>query len=425
MYRKRYFSQLEEIACQLRIDSLEMINRRQAGHPGGSLSAAEIMAALFFHKLRLDPARPDWPERDRFILSKGHASAILYAALARRGFFPLADLERWGELDCHLQGHPDRLKTPGVEMTLGHPRARHARSAPGWRSPRGWTARRYRVYVLLGDGECQAGVVWEGAMAAAKFRLANLTAILDYNDVQLDGPVHEIMPLEPLAAKWRAFNWNVIEINGHNMRQVLEALDFARRDPRAAHGHHRPHHQGQGRVVHGESTRSGTAWRPARPNCEQALGRAARAGRSGEELMGEGNVAMREAYGRALAEYGATNPQLVVLDPDTSSSTLSNYFAQRFPQRFFNIGIAEPCMVDMAVGLALGGQGALRQRLRRPARLPGAGADPHLRLLRPHQRQADRRLRRRVRLQGRADAPRHHRHRHDAGLARDDGDRAG
>lgn len=218
--------ELEEKARQLRLDSLDMIYRRKAGHPGGSLSAAEIVAALFFYKLRLDPARPDWPERDRFILSKGHASAVLYAALARRGFFPLEDLKRWGELECHLQGHPDRLKTPGVDMTsglLGHGVAIGAGLALAARLNK----LSYRTYALLGDGECQAGVVWEGAMTAAKYRLANLTVIVDYNDVQLDGPVHTIMPVEPLAEKWRAFNWSVLEINGHNLRQVLEALDLA------------------------------------------------------------------------------------------------------------------------------------------------------------------------------------------------------
>jgi len=184
------------------------------------------MAALFFYKMRLDPRRPDWPERDRFILSKGHASATLYAALARRGFFPVEDLKQWGALNCHLQGHPDRLKTPGVEMTsgiLGHGVAIGAGLALAARL----NNLNYRVYVLLGDGECQAGVVWEGAMAAAKYRLANLTAIVDYNDVQLDGPVHEIMPLEPLIEKWRAFNWAVLEINGHAIPQILEALDMA------------------------------------------------------------------------------------------------------------------------------------------------------------------------------------------------------
>jgi len=159
-------------------------------------------------------------------LSKGHASAALYGALARRGFFSPEDFTHWGDLDCHLQGHPDRLKTPGVDMTsglLGHGIALGAGLALACR----YTGLRYRVYTLLGDGECQGGIVWEGAMLAAKYRLANLTAILDYNDVQLDGAVHEIMPLDPLAAKWKAFGWAVLEINGHDLRQVLEALDLA------------------------------------------------------------------------------------------------------------------------------------------------------------------------------------------------------
>ena len=228
-YPESLIIELEERARELRIDTLDLIHRRGAGHPGGSLSSAEIMAALFFCKMRLDPKRPDWPdwpERDRFILSKGHASAILYPALARRGFFPLEDLEGWGELECHLQGHPDRIKTPAVEMSsgiLGHGVAIGAGLALSGRV-RGLN---YRVYVLLGDGECQAGVVWEGVMTAAKYRLDNLTAIVDYNDVQLDGPVHEIMPLEPFVDKWRAFNWSVLEVHGHNIRQVLEALDMA------------------------------------------------------------------------------------------------------------------------------------------------------------------------------------------------------
>ena len=225
-YPESLILELQERARELRLDSIRMIYRRGAGHPGGALSAAEIMAALFFQKMRLDPHQPDWPERDRFILSKGHASAILYAALARRGFFPMADLEAWGNLDCHLQGHPDRLKTPGVEMTsglLGHGVAIGAGLALAARMD----GQGYRVYTLLGDGECQAGVVWEGAMTAAKYRLSRLTAIVDYNNVQLDGAVHEIMPVEPLADKWRACNWAVLQINGHNLREVLEALDMA------------------------------------------------------------------------------------------------------------------------------------------------------------------------------------------------------
>jgi transketolase len=225
-YSEATITELERRARQLRQDSLTMIHRRAAGHPGGTLSCAEIMAALFFQKMRLNPAQPDDPARDRFILSKGHASAILYAALAERGYFPKEDLERWGALDCHLQGHPDRIKTPGVDMTsglLGHGIAIGVGLALAARRRK----QAYRIYVLLGDGECQGGIVWEGAMAASKFRVSEMTAILDYNNVQLDGPVHEIMPMEPMADKWRAFGWAVLEVDGHNVRQVLEALDAA------------------------------------------------------------------------------------------------------------------------------------------------------------------------------------------------------
>jgi len=216
--------ELEQCAKKLRRDSLEMIYRRQSGHPGGSLSAAEIMAVLFFHKLRLDPENPGWPERDRFLLSKGHASAVLYAALACRGFFPMEDLLRWGELDCHLQAHPDRLNTPGIDMTtglLGHGIAIGAGLALACRLKE----YSYRVYALLGDGECQAGVVWEGAMTAAKYRLANLHVIVDNNNVQLDGAVQQIMPLNPFADKWRAFGWAVLEIDGHQVGEIIQALE--------------------------------------------------------------------------------------------------------------------------------------------------------------------------------------------------------
>ena len=225
-YTESFVAELDEVARQLRLDSLEMIHRRQAGHPGGSLSLAEITTALLFSKMRLDPDRPDWPERDRLILSKGHASAMLYAGLARRGVFPLDELEHWGEIGCHLQGHPDRIKTPGIEMTsgiLGHGIALGTGLALAARVK----GLHYTVYVVLGDGECQAGVIWEGAMAASKYRVGRLTAIVDFNGVQLDGPTCEIMPLEPFQDKWRAFNWAVLEVNGHNVRQVLEALDTA------------------------------------------------------------------------------------------------------------------------------------------------------------------------------------------------------
>jgi transketolase len=226
-HSEKLINELNEKAQQFRLDVLEMIHERGAGHPGGSLSAVEIITALFFHHLKIDANHPDWLERDRFILSKGHASPLLYSALARRGYFPVEELHTWGHLGSRLQGHPDRLKTPGVEMTtgvLGHGICIGAGLCLAARLK----DFNYHTYVLLGDGECQCGVIWEGLMIAAKYRLSKLTAIVDYNDVQLDGPVHEIMPLEPFAEKWRSFNFAVLEIDGHNIRQVLDALDMAK-----------------------------------------------------------------------------------------------------------------------------------------------------------------------------------------------------
>lgn len=225
--KEKEILELADIAKNLRMDSLKMIHKRQAGHPGGSLSAADFMAVLYFKVLNIDPANPNWEKRDRFILSKGHASALLYAALARRGYFPFGDLQNWGNLDCHLQGHPDRMKTPGVDMNsgiLGH-------GIPvgiGLALAARLKGLSYRTYALLGDGECQAGIVWEGAATAAKFRLSNLTAIVDYNDVQLDGAVHNIMPYDPFIGKWQNFGWHAVEINGHDIRQIYDALMLAK-----------------------------------------------------------------------------------------------------------------------------------------------------------------------------------------------------
>ncbi|MBP6959717.1 MAG: transketolase [Spirochaetia bacterium] len=220
---KEEIKELNEIARELRCTSLRMIHKRQAGHPGGSLSAAEIMTVLYFKVMRIDPENPNWNERDRFLLSKGHASAMLYATLAKRGFFPEEDLQKWGELDCHLQGHPDRLKTPGVDMNsgiLGHGVSIGVGLCLAARQKR----KDFRVYTLLGDGECQAGLVWEGANAAAKYALTNLVAIVDHNGVQLDGFVEEVMPIEPLAEKWRSFGWDVLEVDGHDVDQLYQAF---------------------------------------------------------------------------------------------------------------------------------------------------------------------------------------------------------
>jgi transketolase len=225
-------------AQQIRIQVLKMVYSAQSGHIGGAFSAAEILASLYFHHLRIDPARPDWPERDRLLYSKGHACAALYAALAFRGFFPAEELMTFRKFDSRLQGHPDRLKLPGVEIPagpLGHGVAVGAGMAlalkmggkPSSSSAPSSRAASARVYVVLGDGEINAGVIWEGVMTAAKYRLGNLTAILDYNGIQQTGATADVMPTEPIAEKWEAFGWHVQEIHGHNVAEILAALDRA------------------------------------------------------------------------------------------------------------------------------------------------------------------------------------------------------
>lgn len=225
-------------AQRLRIEVLKMVYGAQSGHLGGPFSAAELVASLYWHHLNIDPTRPDWLDRDRFLLSKGHASPLLYAALAHRGFFAPAELATFRHLDSRLNGHPDR-DVPGVEVVagpLGHGVAigagmalalRLQVSKPSAVSAPSSHASRGRVYVLLGDGELDAGVVWEGLMTAAKYRLGNLVAIVDCNGVQQTGATADVMPLEPLSDKWQAFGWHVQEIDGHNVAEILDALDRA------------------------------------------------------------------------------------------------------------------------------------------------------------------------------------------------------
>jgi len=205
---------------------LDMLHSAGSGHLGGSMSAAEIVSVLFFHQLRIDPKQPNWPDRDRFVASKGHCAPILYAALAKRGYFPESVLSTFRCLGSSLQGHPDMNKTPGVDMTagsLGHGISVGIGMALGARLAKN----DFRTYVLIGDGESDEGQIWEAAMAAVKFKLGNLTVICDFNRLQLDGPVEEVMPLEPLADKWRSFGWNVLEAEGHNVVALAEALDQA------------------------------------------------------------------------------------------------------------------------------------------------------------------------------------------------------
>lgn len=213
-------------ANEYRIQVLRMVYNRKSGHIGGAFSAAEILTALYFHQLNLDPANPNWPARDHLIFSKGHACAMLYTVLAHRGFFPVDELMTFRGFHSRLQGHPEPQKTPGVEVPagpLGHgvsigvgmALAARAKGLPN------------KSYVILGDGELNSGVIWEGALVAAKFQLDTLKVIIDYNGVQQTGTTSKVMPTEPIVDKWQSFGWHVIEIHGHNMFQVLEALDRA------------------------------------------------------------------------------------------------------------------------------------------------------------------------------------------------------
>jgi transketolase len=218
--------ELEKMAKQLRRHVITMIATAGSGHPGGSLSAADIVTALYFKAMHHDPKNPQWPERDRFVLSKGHAAPILYAALAECGYFPVEELSTLRKLGSRLQGHTDRTLTPGVEMSAGS-LGQGLSYGIGMALAGGLDRKDYRVYVLIGDGECDEGQVWEAAMFAPHHKMDNITAIVDHNDLQLDGRVCDIMGLEPLTDKWRAFNWNVLEINGHDMKQILQALKKA------------------------------------------------------------------------------------------------------------------------------------------------------------------------------------------------------
>lgn len=221
------FTELEKKSNQVRRHIIEMTCIAGSGHPGGSLSGADIVTALYFSEMRIDPARPDWPDRDRFVLSKGHAAPLLYSALAERGFFPVEELKTLRKLGSRLQGHPDMRKLPGVEISTGS-LGQGLSAANGMALAARLDRRDCRVYVLLGDGEIQEGMVWEAAMAAAHYKLDNIAAFVDHNGFQIDGPVDEIMSPEPVADKWRAFGWHVINIDGHDFKQILNALAEAK-----------------------------------------------------------------------------------------------------------------------------------------------------------------------------------------------------
>ena len=218
---------LKEKAKEIRKSIVSMITEAKSGHPGGSLSATDILTTLYFSEMNVDPADPKMEGRDRFVLSKGHAAPAIYATLAEKGYFSKDELMTLRKFGSRLQGHPDMKKLPGIEISTGS-LGQGLSVANGMALNAKIFDENYRTYVVLGDGEIQEGQIWEAAMTAAHYKLDNLCAFLDSNNLQIDGNVSEIMGVEPLDKKWEAFGWNVIKIDGHDFEQILSALAKAR-----------------------------------------------------------------------------------------------------------------------------------------------------------------------------------------------------
>ncbi|WP_400238443.1 transketolase [Methanomethylophilus alvi] len=220
--------EIQNIANRLRLDVVEMTAAAGSGHPGGSLSSADLLATLYFRIMNIDPADPYMEDRDRFVLSKGHAAPILYATLAERGYFPTDELKTLRQLGSRLQGHPAYREVPGIEVTTGS-LGQGLSMACGMALAGKMDSKDYRVYCLMGDGELQEGQNWEAAMFAHRYGLNNLIGFVDRNRLQICGNTEEVMSLDPLPEKFRAFGWNVIIIDGHNIRQIIDACDKAAR----------------------------------------------------------------------------------------------------------------------------------------------------------------------------------------------------
>jgi len=224
----RNIEELKAKARQVRIDIIKMLSKAGSGHPGGALSAAELMTALYFDQLRHNPKEPDWEDRDRVIFSKGHSCPLLYACLAESGYFPKEELLTLRRFGSRLQGHPGKDKgLPGLEVSTGS-LGQGLSIGVGMALAGKLSKKDFHVYVLLGDGECNCGQIWEAAMSAGHYKLNNLCAIVDYNGLQIDGSTEEVMGLEPFVKKWRDFRWETIEIDGHDFKEILSAYQRAK-----------------------------------------------------------------------------------------------------------------------------------------------------------------------------------------------------
>ncbi len=220
------YKNLESTASNIRHGILKSVHAAGSGHPGGSLSAVEILTVLYFYKMNIDPQNPQKPDRDRFVLSKGHGAPVLYSTLAERGYFEKEKLVTLRKIGSMLQGHPDMKRVPGVEMSTGS-LAQGFSASIGMALAGKLDKSSRRIYTLLGDGELQEGLIWEAAMSGAHYKLDNLTAVLDFNGLQIDGPNEKVMNINPVNEKWKSFGWHVIEIDGHSFKQIIQAFDEA------------------------------------------------------------------------------------------------------------------------------------------------------------------------------------------------------
>ena len=219
--------ELEQIAKKVRLGIIDAVYYGKSGHPGGSLSIADILTVLYFDEMNIDNENPNWEDRDRLVLSKGHCSPALYSCLANRGCFPVEDLKTFRNINSYLQGHPDRKHIPGVDMSTGS-LGQGLSSANGMAISAKLDKKDYRVYCILGDGEIEEGQVWEAAMTANKYKLDNLCVIIDNNNLQIDGTIDEVMSAKPIDDKFRSFGFEIIKIDGHNMEEIKSAFEVAR-----------------------------------------------------------------------------------------------------------------------------------------------------------------------------------------------------
>ena len=225
--QKKSKEELEKLAKKIRLGIIDEVYYGKSGHPGGSLSIADIMTVLYFDEMNIDNENPNWEDRDRLVLSKGHCSPALYAALAYRGFFPVEDLKTFRNINSYLQGHPDKKNIPGVDMSTGS-LGQGLSVANGMAISAKLNKKNYRVYCILGDGEIEEGQIWEAAMSSSKYKLDNLCVIIDNNNLQIDGTIDEVMSSKPIDDKFRSFGFEIIKIDGHNIEEIKSAFEVAK-----------------------------------------------------------------------------------------------------------------------------------------------------------------------------------------------------